>query len=70
MIVLLFNTCAHHSLAARLHADDCPMVRMARRGSGVIRTDNPSQEDIDNLNEREFPVKRCKCLNAHRKGTT
>lgn len=60
--VLLFHTVADATCAARLHASDCPMLRTAKRGGVVKRHDNPSQEDLDDLNERGYPVKRCKCL--------
>ena len=63
--VLLFNKCAASHLAARVHADTCPLVAAARRSRGrvvVIETD--LEEQIADLNERQWPVKRCKCLPA------
>lgn len=60
--VLLFNNVAHPDRAARLHAATCPMLNTAKRRSSVQRFDDPPQEDIDDLNERGFPVKMCKCL--------
>jgi hypothetical protein len=59
-VVLLFHTAAPTERTVRLHASDCPMVRTA--GRVVKRRDNPTQEDIDDLEERGFPVGRCKCL--------
>ncbi len=57
-LVLLFNTVADPSRAARIHADTCPMVRTA--GKKVHRL--PADQDIiEDLNEREFQVKKCKC---------
>jgi len=61
--VLLFHTAAHPTRAARLHAVDCPMVNTAKRRGGVVRAHlDPDQESIDDLNERGFPVRECKCL--------
>jgi len=78
--VLLFNTAADPSRAARLHAPDCPMLRTAtgRRFSTVHRyavgeicrgyRDPLDQAEFDDivadLNDRGFPVKHCKCLNG------
>lgn len=63
-LVLLFNTAAKAELAARIHEDTCPMVNTAKRPavSGVVRRTDVTQEVIDDLNEREWPVKACKCV--------
>jgi hypothetical protein len=61
-IVLLFDNRASAARAARLHVASCPMTRVAKRGSGVGLDPNVSEEDIADLNERGFPVKRCKCI--------
>lgn len=62
-LVLLFNNCADPSRAARLHAPDCNMVHTAgKSGRGkvnLITTDLAA--NVEDLNEREFPVKLCKC---------
>lgn len=68
-LVLLFNTCAAPSLAARLHARSCSMVRTSSRigGRRVKLIEGPDlQYIIDDLNEREFPVKRCSCCKNER----
>jgi hypothetical protein len=62
--VLLFKTTGPNHLAARLHSDTCQMLRTAKRGSSVKRIDSPTKEDIDDLNERGFPVGVCKCLRS------
>jgi hypothetical protein len=64
--VLLFNTAADAHLAARLHAATCPMVNTAaKRGRKSVKLiDEDVQENVDDLNERGFTVKRCKCLGA------
>jgi hypothetical protein len=62
-IVLLFSTVAHPSRAARVHAPECNMVNTA--GRKVSKTEGTVAElqwMIDDLNEREFPVKFCKCI--------
>jgi hypothetical protein len=65
-LVLLYSTVADASRAARLHAPTCAMVNTAR-GSGkrttkLIEGDEAYVADVVlDLNEREFPVKRCKC---------
>jgi hypothetical protein len=61
-LVILFNNCADPSRAARLHAPSCAMVNTAkgRRGKVSIVTDDIA-ENVEDLNERGFPVKRCKC---------
>lgn len=59
--VLLYNTCADPERAARVHASTCEMLKTA--GRKVVRVEGPDlQETIDDLNERGYPVKRCKCL--------
>lgn len=62
-LVLLWNTAAHPDRAARLHAAACPMVNTGRRGGKS--TTKIVTEDLEatvaDLNEREYPVKRCKC---------
>jgi hypothetical protein len=65
--VLLFNNCAASHNAARVHADTCPLVAAARKSRhrvAVIEGDLTA--DIADLNERQFPVKFCKCLKAAR----
>jgi hypothetical protein len=61
--VLLFNCCAASHLAARLHAADCAMVKMATGSRGKVRV---IAEDLDyqvaDLTGRGWQVKRCKCL--------
>lgn len=57
-LVLVFNTVARADLAARLHSESCSMVR-ARGGVVVIRED--LECEMQDLCERGFPVKRCKC---------
>jgi len=59
-LVLLFSTRAHPSRAARLHSKECAMVNMGARNQSM-KACTPTQDDIDDLNERDFPVKRCKC---------
>jgi hypothetical protein len=73
-LVLLYSTVAHHTRAARLHAQGCPMVNTARgRGKRTTRLIEGTVEYlamvVDDLNEREFPVKRCRCCRTAR-GTT
>lgn len=67
-LVLLFNTRANPALAARVHSEECPMVNTASTRRFVKRvvvaskgTLEQIQGEIDDLNEREFPVKFCKC---------
>jgi len=61
--VLLFNNCAPAHLAARLHAAACPMVAMADRpGRRVAAIRDNLEWEIADLEERGWPVKRCKCL--------
>jgi len=69
-MVLLFNTSADPALAARLHASTCNMVNTAsKRGMfrrvRLITDENLApyssvQETVDDLNERGYPVKKCK----------
>ncbi len=62
-VVLLFSNVARADLAARLHAPSCSMVNTSKGRRGcVTRIDDPTEEDIADLNERGWPVKRCKCL--------
>lgn len=62
--VLIFNTCADASRAARLHAPECAMVNTARKNRRPLYTVTAAQLDADvaDLNERGYPVKTCKCL--------
>jgi hypothetical protein len=68
--VLLFNTCAASHLAARVHSPACQMVVSASRArpgarSVVVIRDEPAghlAEEIADLSERGWAVKRCKCL--------
>lgn len=64
--VLLFNKCAASHLAARVHVDSCPMVAAARhsRGKVVVIEGDDVAENVVDLNERQWPVKRCKCLGS------
>ena len=67
-LVLLFSTVADPSRAARVHVETCAMVNTAARGRKVVRAAEGTladiQADIDDLNERVFPVKFCKCCKA------
>ena len=68
-VVLLFNTCADASRAARLHTADCPMTNTS--GRRVIRTEGaelPAQ--IADLRERGFSVRECKCIERARQAMT
>lgn len=64
-LVLLFSTSAAPERAARLHAAGCNMVNTAGRKvipQHFTGNDDPElAETIADLEEREFPVKRCKC---------
>lgn len=64
--VLLFSCAADSSRAARVHADSCPLVTVARRSRmGRVQVIESDLEfHVADLNERGFPVKRCKCLRA------
>lgn len=62
-LVLLFNTCADSSRAARLHATSCPMVNTSK-GGGKVKASTDTAEiaiEVADLEGRGFPVKRCKC---------
>ncbi len=62
-VVLLFSNVARADLAARLHAPSCSMVQTSKGRRGrLTRIDDPTEEDIADLNDRGWPVKRCKCL--------
>jgi hypothetical protein len=66
-LVLLFNKCCDPSRAARVHAPECAMVNTAKNGRRVSKEEGTLAElqaSIDDLNEREFPVKFCKCCKA------
>lgn len=58
--VLLFSTRAHPDRAARVHAVSCPLVAAAKR-SRATKVLDADDETIADLNDREFPVKFCKC---------
>jgi hypothetical protein len=63
-LVLLFNTSAKAELAARLHAQSCPMVNTARARNGRVKVsliEDGIADEILDLTERGFPVLRCKC---------
>jgi hypothetical protein len=64
-LVLLFNKCSAPHLAARVHAPECNMVNAARRSarkvSMAMGTLAELQPQIDDLNDRDFPVLFCKC---------
>ena len=63
--VLLFNKCAASHLAARVHAETCPEVARARGSRGKVAVITEDLEAaIADLNDRDWPVKRCKCLGA------
>lgn len=60
--VLLFNRCADSSRAARVHAATCPLVAAARKShSKVAVIENDLEETIADLEERQWPVRYCKC---------
>jgi len=61
--VLLLHTAAAPERAARLHDATCPMLRTAKRG-GVIKRIEATADVIDDLNERGYQVKSCKCMRA------
>jgi len=71
-VVLLFSTVAAAHLAARLHSSECPMVKNASTKGGRRSTlkcdEGVTQEDVDDLNARGWPVKRCKCLKGCEEG--
>ena len=64
-LVLLFSTTAAPERAARLHAADCNMVNTAgskvKAMSFANDLDPELVEALSDLEERGFPVKRCKC---------
>lgn len=60
-LVILFAPNAHHTRAARLHAAVCNMVNTAKQGRRVVEVE-ATQDEIDDLNAREWPVKACKCV--------
>jgi hypothetical protein len=62
--VLLFSTVADGSRAARIHSSSCQLVAAARRSrNGKTRViDADLDAVVADLNERGYPVKRCKCL--------
>ncbi len=65
-LVLLFKTSGPVGNAARVHAATCPMVNTASRG--IVKLSPSSgdelQAEVDDLNERGFPVAFCKCCKA------
>jgi hypothetical protein len=62
-LVLLFHKAADAKNAARVHHDACPMINTAKpKGRGVVVACEATKEAIDDLNERGFPVKACKCV--------
>jgi len=64
-LVLLFHTATDPSRAARLHAADCPMVNTTKGRARVVKliAGEPSYvlQVVEDLNESQFPVKRCRC---------
>ena len=62
-LALLISTVADPSRAARLHALECNMVNTAKQNGRPLRMVSivELEEMVADLNEREFPVKRCKC---------
>lgn len=64
-LVLLFHTAAPAERAVRVHLDTCTMLRTAKRG-GVVKQMPYSQEEADDLTERGFPVRFCKCTKTER----
>jgi hypothetical protein len=67
-LVLTFSTVSAPQLAARVHAKGCQMVQMiGRPGYRKVRLIDPvDQETIDDLNERGFAVRFCKCCELSR----
>lgn len=63
-LVLLFNTVAHPDRAARLHMVSCSMTNTAKGRGRTTKSFDPVQDEIDDLNERGFPVKACRCVPA------
>ncbi len=61
-LVLLFSRVAQPANAARLHAASCSVVKGARRTTIISpAVDVELQTEVDDLNERGFPVRRCRC---------
>lgn len=74
-LVLLFSTRADPANAARLHSASCTMVNTIGSRArlvagnlliggpvrGTIGTEEELAEDVADLNEREYPVKKCRC---------
>jgi hypothetical protein len=57
---LLFSTIGKAERAARLHVASCPVARAVKRTTRKMT--HPDEDDVDDLNERGFPVKTCKCV--------
>jgi hypothetical protein len=60
-LVLLFNTAAPAHLAARLHALPCAKVSHALSNPFVVVVRDDTESEADDLRERGYSVKRCKC---------
>jgi len=68
-LVLLFSTTKPANVAARIHAADCAMVNTSGRKvipqrfeNGVDPETGDTLVEVEaDLEERGYPVKRCKC---------
>ena len=62
--MLLFNKAGSAETAARIHDSSCPLVAAARnsRGRIVVIEGESMQMEIEDLNERAWAVKICKCV--------
>jgi hypothetical protein len=65
-VVLLWHTATSNERAARLHVPSCQVCKTVKPGGKVKMhkfVDEADMRDtIDDLNERGFPVKACKCI--------
>ena len=62
-LVLLFNSCGPVHLMAQLHAPGCAALnRAGRKVARLEGEDLPG--DVDDLIERGYPVRLCKCTGA------
>ena len=62
--VLLFKSTGKIELMASLHKEGCQALNLGGRGNRVSRFNSQEElaEDVLDLVERGFPVRRCKCL--------
>ncbi len=58
--VLLFKSFGPVANMATLHAEACNMTNTAGRKVKIIRGEGVA-DAVEDLLERDFPVKRCKC---------